>query len=134
MPTSTSWALGFQQALLSDEVFSAMKAAKTFNEHSPVARERLRLLTIQHVDFEGDTHTGHLVVLDACADAALAIFQSLYEMKFPIQKARLMHHYQGNDELATADNNTSCYNCRVTGGALPFHFMPMVLLLISILG
>ena len=104
----------FKQEHVSDKLFEAMKAENTFNEKvSPVSRERLRLLTITHVDFKSDVHAGQLIVLDVCADGILAIFKALYQRRFPLAKVRLMHHYGGGDDKAVPDNNTSCHNCRV---------------------
>ncbi|MEM9417030.1 MAG: M15 family metallopeptidase [Bacteroidota bacterium] len=103
----------FQQAVIADPLFQAMQAGNTFHEEqSPVPRERLRLLTVQHVDFEGNTQTGQLVMLDVCAAEVLALFQALYKRRFPIARMRLMHYYNGNDIDSMTDNNTSGYNCR----------------------
>ncbi|MEL6413238.1 MAG: M15 family metallopeptidase, partial [Bacteroidota bacterium] len=94
-----------------------MIKGNAFNQDSPVPIERLRLLTIQHVDFEGNTKTGQMIVLDACADAVLKIFETLYERSFPIHKMQLIHHYQGDDEQSMAANNSSAHNCRTIAGA-----------------
>ena len=112
-----AWAQGYHHQPIAAELFKAMQAGNTFNKHAPVPKERLRLLTVQYIDFAGDTQTGELVVLDACADKVLVLFKALYEQGFPIAKMRLMHHYQGDDVQATTDNNTSCYNCRVIAGS-----------------
>jgi len=111
---------GFLHEPISDELFKAMADNNTFHKNSPVPRERLRLLTVQHVDFEGNTQTGQLVVLDACADQVLELFEELYQRQFPIAKMKLMHHYHGDDKLSMAENNTSCHNCRSIGGTNRF--------------
>ena len=88
-PDTTALGLGprFPTSPLSDSLFQAMKDGNTFSEeHSPVPIERLRLLTVQHVDFEGKTQTGQLVVLDACAEEVLALFKALYKRQFPPSK------------------------------------------------
>lgn len=108
-----AWAQAFKHEPISDKLFKAMQAGNTFHENSPVPRERLCLLTVQHVDFEGNTQTGQLVVLDTCAEAVLDIFRALYKRRFPLAKMRLMHHYHGDDDQATTANNTSCHNCRL---------------------
>ena len=110
----------FSHAPIGDELFQAMKEGNTFHENSPVPRDRLRLLTVQHVDFDGNTQTGQLVVLDACADQVLELFEELYQRQFPIAKMKLTHHYHGDDTLSMAENNTSCHNCRSIGGTNRF--------------
>lgn len=109
----SAWAGGFKQTPISDELFQTMQAGNTFDEaHSPVPKERLRVLTVKHIDFDGKTTEGQMVVLDTCAEAVLNIFESLYKKKFPICKMQLLHHYQGDDSKSMADNNTSSHNCR----------------------
>jgi hypothetical protein len=49
-----------------------------------------------------------------------AIFDTLYERRFPIARARLMDAYRGDDAASMRDNNTSGFNDRpVTGGGAP---------------
>ena len=100
-----------------------MQVGNTFSKDSPVPPERLRLLTIQHIDFEGNAKEGQMIVLDTCAEAVLHIFKTLYKQKFPIHKAQLLHHYHGNDDKSMADNNTSSHNLRVVAnsGCISLH-------------
>jgi hypothetical protein len=46
----------------------------------------------------------------------LRIFTRLREIRFPIAKARLINHYDGNDDASMADNNTSAFNSRNVAG------------------
>src|SRR5205085_493219 len=55
---------------------------------------------------------GEIVVLDAVADQALAIFAGLRMRRFPIQQARLMNAYDGDDDASIEANNTSAFNDR----------------------
>ncbi len=105
----TGFAKTFKSEHLSKQIIQAMRQGNTLKDDSPVPPERLRLLTIQHIDFEGKEKTGQMIVLDVCDEAVLAIFKELYERRFPIQQVRLMHHYAGDDHAAVTDNNTSCY-------------------------
>ncbi len=89
-----------------------------WKEACPVSLNRLRLLTISYSDFDGITHTdGQMVVLDAVAEAVLAIFRELYVMQFPIAKIRGIEAYGGNDILSMEDNNSSCFNFRPIQGS-----------------
>lgn len=91
------------------ELLEAMEKGNTWSKNALVPAERLRLLTVQHIDFQGQEQTGQIIVLDVCEDAVLNIFQALYQKKFPIQQIKPMHYYNGDDRAAMAANNTSCY-------------------------
>jgi D-alanyl-D-alanine carboxypeptidase len=83
----------------------------------PVGCARLSLVKFAYVDFDGQTHgDGEIVVMDAAAENVLRIFAKLREMRFPIAKARLINHYDGNDDASIADNNTSAFNARNVAG------------------
>jgi hypothetical protein len=57
------------------------------------------------------------MVMDAVANHVSQILKRLVERNFPIEKARLMNDYNGDDDRAIADNNTSGFNDRnVEGG------------------
>jgi hypothetical protein len=59
-----------------------------------------------------------MVVLSAAADRIANIFDALLEMHFPIKQAKLLNHYDGDDEASMADNNTSAFNDRpISGGS-----------------
>lgn len=95
---------------LPKDIAQEMKSKGVWQEASPVPLERLALLTIPYIDFEGTTHDdGELIALDVAAEHITAVFAELYQRKFPINKMRGAHHYESNDELSMADNNTTCY-------------------------
>jgi len=54
--------------------------------------------------------------MDAVSPYVAAIFDRLYELEFPINKAQPIRHYQGDDDLSMADNNTSAFNYRPIAG------------------
>jgi hypothetical protein len=90
----------------------------TWRPDAPVPLEELRLLRVHHVGFDGKSHGGEIIVHQAIAPATLRIFQILYENQFPIEKMKLLHHYDGDDEASMADNNSSAFNARpLTGHA-----------------
>jgi len=83
----------------------------------PVGCARLSLVKFAYVDFDGRAHgDGEIVVMDAVAENVLRIFNKLREMRFPIAKARLIDHYDGDDDASIADNNTSAFNARNVAG------------------
>ncbi len=90
-----------------------MKAHHVLGANAPVACERLSLVTFSYVDFDGRSHDdGTIVVLDAVAPRVLHIFETLQARGFPIAKARPLEAYEGDDDAAMADNNTSGFNDR----------------------
>lgn len=81
----------------------------------PVPLERLRYLTVSHLGFDGQARQGELVVHRAHAQAVVAVFARLYELRFPIRRMRLVDDYRGDDDTSMAANNTSAFNCRFRG-------------------
>jgi D-alanyl-D-alanine carboxypeptidase len=99
-----------------------MKARHVLKPEAPVGCERLKLIKLSYVDFEGRTNTdGEMVTMDVAASHVLHIFNKLRQIHFPIARVRLMNHYDGDDEASMADNNTSAFNVRqVTNGGEAF--------------
>ncbi|MCZ7536488.1 MAG: M15 family metallopeptidase [Acidimicrobiia bacterium] len=84
----------------------------------PVPLEDLRLVRLSHWDFDGAVTTGELVVHRDVADDVVAVFAELFDARFPVMRMELVDVYGADDDLSTAANNTSAFNCRaVTGGA-----------------
>lgn len=109
---------------LSEAACAQMKLHGVLKANSPVPCHRLRIVRFSYVDFAGVTHQdGEIKVLDAAADHVGSIFAELWRRRFPIARARLMHHYGGDDAAAMRDNNTSSFNHRALtgGGALSLH-------------
>lgn len=102
---------------ISAEQCVTMQATGVITKANPVTCARLRRVNFQHLDFDGMTAVGNVVVFDAVADQVDSLFDALLAHRFPLQKARLMEHYQGDDQAAMRDNNTSAFNGRaITGG------------------
>jgi hypothetical protein len=101
------------QALCDD-----MKKHNVIRAGVPVGCERLSLITFSYMGFDGSIHGGgEIMVMDAAAENVLRIFAKLRELRFPIAKARLVNHYEGNDDASMADNNTSAFNGRPVAGS-----------------
>jgi hypothetical protein len=93
-----------------------MAASGVLRESAPVLCDRLRVVGIRYIDFEGRTRQGEIVVLDAVAENVKALFNTLYEKKFPLNKVAPMERYGGDDAASMADNNTSAFNARAVSG------------------
>jgi hypothetical protein len=103
---------------LPPEQCSAMRTAGVLGSAAPLGCERLVRVSFRHVDFDGATRTGELVVMDALAPQVAAVFDALYRRRFPIARARPLENYRGDDLASMADNNTSAFNARpITGGS-----------------
>ena len=78
----------------------------------PVARENLRRVEINHVNFEGEVKRGAIVVRGDVAESVTRIFTRLFEKRFPIHRMTPVEHFRGSDQRSMKANNTSAYNCR----------------------
>lgn len=77
----------------------------------------LRYLQVLHVGFDGVIHIGELIVNKLIAEEVLSIFREIYDIGFPIEKIKIISHYNHSDELSMEDNNTSAFNFRqITNG------------------
>lgn len=100
-------------------VVSAVPAGKlgaSYRPGCPVAPDLLRLVRMNHWGFDGKVHQGELIVHRDAVDPLLHVFAEAFEARFPIRRMRVTAEYDGSDERAMADDNTSAFNCRrVTG-------------------
>jgi hypothetical protein len=62
----------------------------------PVALSDLRVLTVTHWGFDGQTHTGQLIVNAGAAQPLARVFRRLYALHFPIRDMRLKDVYNEN--------------------------------------
>lgn len=83
----------------------------------PVPLRDLRYMTISYIGFDGQPHTGQLVVHADAVPAIARIFQKLYTAGFPVRRMRLIDDYRGSDDASMADDNTSAFNCRRVDGS-----------------
>ncbi len=91
---------------------------------APVDCTQLQVVRFAYFDFDKVRHDdGEIMVMAAVAPQVKAVFDELLKRGFPLAQARLMEHYQGNDDASMADNNTSAFNDRpITGGkAISLH-------------
>lgn len=102
----------------SPELCDEMVRHKTLIEGKPVSCRRLALVKFSYFGFDQKIHhDGEMVVLDAVADYVLKIFDTLLDRHFPLEKARLLNHYDGDDDASMDDNNTSSFNDRLVSGS-----------------
>jgi hypothetical protein len=83
----------------------------------PVGFADLRLLTVSHWGFDGQTHRGRLVVHRDSARTMLKTMRSLYRLRFSIRQMRLVDAFGADDHRSMAADNTSAFNCRFVAGS-----------------
>jgi D-alanyl-D-alanine carboxypeptidase len=94
-----------------------MKKHNVIRAGAVVGCERLKLIKFPYFGFDERVHgDGEIMVMDAAAENVLRLFAKLRDMRFPIAKARLISHYDGDDDASVADNNTSAFNSRNVAG------------------
>lgn len=74
--------------------------------------ERLSLVDIPYIGFDGEGHLGQLVIHTDLVSDVKEIFADLYEIAFPIERILPVVAYGWNDEASMAANNTSAFNYR----------------------
>ncbi|AOJ81097.1 D-alanyl-D-alanine carboxypeptidase [Burkholderia savannae] len=94
-----------------------MHAERVMSDRSPVQCGRLRNVSFDYVNFDGQTQKGEVVVLDAVAERVQTIFDTLRRMRFPLNKAVPIERYRGDDVASMNDDNTSAFNSRPKTGS-----------------
>jgi hypothetical protein len=77
----------------------------------------LRYLHILTYDFSGNEAEGELICNAGIAADLADIFYELYRHEYQLDKVHLIDIYNGDDDAAVADNNTSCFNYRKVEGS-----------------
>ncbi|WP_346349094.1 M15 family metallopeptidase [Rhizohabitans arisaemae] len=83
----------------------------------PVPFTQLRMITMTYWGFDGQPHTGHLVVNAAVTQDVIKVFNKLYDMRFPIKRMEPVDTYRGSDFDSIEADNTSAFNCRKATGS-----------------
>ena len=90
---------------------------KIWTHDCEIVMNQMVLLTVDHYDFLGNILPGQLIVCRLVAKKVVLIFKELFDLKFPIEKIKLIDEYDGDDERSMADNNSSCFNYRNISGS-----------------
>lgn len=101
----------FSSSTIPDDIFKLMQG-KSYKSNCTVARSELRYIRCLHIDSEGRSIVGEMVVNKSIAQDVLSIFRQLYQAKYPIERMRLIDHWDANDERAMRANNSSSFNFR----------------------
>jgi hypothetical protein len=97
----------------------AQLVGRTWHLGCPVPLRDLRVVTVRYHGFDGEVHTGPLVLNEKVADDVLWVFRRLFRRDFPIRNVALAHRWhptRPSDWYDTSDR-TGSFNCRpVTNG------------------
>lgn len=78
----------------------------------PVTLSELRLLTVTHWGFDGETHEGKLIVNRKAAAPLARVFKQLYTLHFPIRHMLLSDSYGPKSEQPADGDISGSFKCR----------------------
>ncbi len=82
----------------------------------PVTVDELGYVTVSHVGFDNEYHTGELLVNAAWAEEVVGVFEKLHAAAFPIEQMRIIR-LEEIDAPPTGDwNDTTSFVCRPAVG------------------
>lgn len=92
------------------------RMGKTWSPRCPVGLDGLRYLTVSFRGFDGEAHTGELVVAAGVAADLVSVFAALFAADFPIEEMRLPTTADVDAHPTGDGNNTAALVCRATTG------------------
>ena len=108
----------FQAYEISDTLFERIYGDdRSYKTYCTVPREDLRYIKVLHYGYDGQIHVGELMVNALLAEDMKAIFRTLFENGYPIEKMFLVDDYGADDDRSINDNNTSAFNFRLASNA-----------------
>ena len=85
-------------------------------EDATISFDELSYLRVSHIDYNGKTQVGEMIVNNKLADEVLDIFRDIYIAGFPIEKIKLIDDYGASDHKSMIDNNSSSFCYRTIAG------------------
>jgi hypothetical protein len=105
----------FTVSTLDDATKKAM-TGPVWRKGCPIRLEDLRAIDLTYWGFDGQVHSGRLVVHVFWAPSIGKAFGELFAAKFPIERMEPIEAYGGSDDRSVIANNTSAFNCRNVAG------------------
>jgi len=100
-----------------EEIPPEVLARSSWAQECPVAVDELRYLTVSHFGFDGETHTGEIIVNTGVAEDVVEVFRQLYEARFPIEQMRVTRLEEVDDHPTGDFNETGSFVCRPAVGS-----------------
>ena len=95
-------------------------ARSTWKKGCPVAADDLSWIRLTFVGFDGQRHTGELLVNSSVASDLVAVFRQLYAARFPIEEMRITRADELDAPPTGDGNNTGAFACRPVRGETTF--------------
>jgi hypothetical protein len=105
----------FYQQELSKKIKNRING-KSYGKNCGVPYSELRYIRVLHVDFEGFTRIGEMIVNQSISVDIIEIFKKLYEISYPIERMFLVDEYNADDNASMEANNSSAFNFRFIDG------------------
>ena len=86
----------------------------TWNPECPVDSTELSYAQVSFYGFDGEFHTGEMLIHRDYAEPIVEIFERLHEIRFPIEEMRVVSQAELDTPPTEDTNNTSVYTCRRT--------------------
>jgi hypothetical protein len=105
-----------------------LKTRGFWHRGCPVSLSGLRLLSVSYRGFDGETHSGELVVNSSAAHPLKRVFRRLYRLRFPIRHIGFAYVYGRRGERPRDGDVTASFECRqsvpspCTGGIRSGHW------------
>src|SRR5712691_11542106 len=92
--------LAVQAPPFAHNVSAVTRAQLPYSWHSgcPVGPSALRRVRLTYWGFDGQAHTGALVVNASAVQDIVVVFKRLYGARFPVRRMRPIDAYGGDDE------------------------------------
>jgi hypothetical protein len=97
---------------LPETVRAQVRHAGAWHPGCPVALSQLRLLTVTYEGFDGQPHTGELVVNRSAAGPLARVFAKLYVLHFPIRHMSVADRYGPVSARPTDEDVSASFECR----------------------
>ena len=92
-------------------------ARSSWTDECPVTRDELRYLTVSHHGFDGDVHTGEIIVNASFAEEVVGVFRRMFDAEFPIEQMRVTRLDEVDDHPTGDYNETGSFVCRPAVGS-----------------
>ncbi len=92
-------------------------ARSTWTEECPVARDELAYLNVAHFGFDGEFHTGELIVNASVAEDMIGVFEKLHAARFPIEGMKVTTQAELDAPPTGDGNNSGAFGCREAVGS-----------------
>ena len=103
----------YEKSDVCNELYNRMLGKSIPNEYiNDVNIHKLSYIRLSHFGFDNNVHIGEIIISKDVETDVINIFKELFEIKYKIEKIKLIDDYNGDDNASMADNNSSAFNYR----------------------